>query len=172
MRRLAVSLGAVAIGVGIILVGLLVSSPLPRARLLDGYLLFVGGLVMVGLVQATRAAGGHVEVSPYELALRRRGPRTGRPPELERLEREVALAASSSFYLHFRLRPILREIAAHRLEAGRGADLDAGSPETRAALGEELWEIVRPDRKPPDDRLAPGLPLPRLRAAVEMLEQL
>jgi hypothetical protein len=40
----------------------------------------------------------------------------------------------------------------------------------RALLGEELWELLRPDRRPPEDRLGPGLPLPQLQAAVERLE--
>lgn len=157
--------------VGVLVVVLLAFSSVPRQRLLDGYVLFVGSLVMLGLVRATSRAGT-TEASLYERALRRRERRPERPQELARLEREVALAAGSSFDVHFRLRPVLREIAAHRLATRRGADLDSGSAEVRARLGEELWELVRPDRQPPDDRFGPGLPLARLRVALERLERI
>jgi hypothetical protein len=151
---------------------LLVFTSAPRGRVLDGYVLFVGGLLLLALVEATRQAGGPDEGSQYERALRRRPRRPLRPPELARIEREVALAAGSAFDLHFRLRPLLREVARHRLSRRRGLELDAGAPETRALLGEELWELARPDRPPPDDRLGPGLPLSRLRAALNALERI
>lgn len=172
MKGLALRLGAFAAAVGVLVAIVLVFTTAPRERVLDGYLLFVGGLLMLALVEATRDAGALVEVSPFERALQRRPRPARRPPELEKIEREVALAISSAFYLHFRLRPILREIARHRLSARRGLELDAGAAETRALLGEELWELARPDRPPPDDRLGPGLPLSRLRAAVDALERI
>jgi hypothetical protein len=37
-------------------------------------------------------------------------------------------------------------------------------------LGEELWEVVRPDRPAPTDRTAPGLPSEALHALVDRLE--
>jgi hypothetical protein len=37
-------------------------------------------------------------------------------------------------------------------------------------LGEELWEVVRPDRPAPTDRTAPGLPPEALHALVDRLE--
>jgi hypothetical protein len=171
VRRLALMLGGVATGVGVLVVVLLAFSSVPRERLLDGYVLFAGSLLMLGLVRAASESGTS-EASLYERALRRRERRPERPQELGKLEREVALAASSSFDVHFRLRPVLRQIAAHRLSTRRGVDLDGGSPEVRAALGDELWELVRPDREPPDDRFGPGFPLARLRVALERLERI
>jgi hypothetical protein len=156
----------------VLVVVLLAFSSVPRQRLLDGYVLFVGSLLILGLVRATSRAGRSGDASLYERALRRQGRRPERPRELAKLEREVALAAGSSFDVHFRLRPVLREVAAHRLATRRGADLDTGSAEVRDALGEELWELVRPDREPPDDRFGPGLPLARLRVAVDRLERI
>jgi hypothetical protein len=172
VRRLALTLGATAAGVGLLVAVLLTVSAVPRARLLDGYVLFVGGLLMLGLVRATREASAAEGSSPYERALRRRERPPSRPPELAKLERAVTLGASSSFDVHVRVRPVLRQIAAHRLAARRGADLDSGAPEVRSALGEELWELIRPGREPPDDRFAPGLSVPRLRDAVERLERI
>jgi hypothetical protein len=173
MRRLAILLGVLAGGVGVLVAVLIAFSTVPRERVIDGYLLFVGGLLLFGLVRATRQAGeSEASGSPYERALRRRERAPARPGELARLEREVALAAGNSFDLHFRLRPVLREIAAHRLVTRRGVALDGGSLEVPALLGDELWEIVRPDRAPPDDRFGPGLPLARLRGLLERLERI
>lgn len=172
MTRLAIGLAALAAGVGVLVAVLLLVSGLPRARLADGYLLFLGGLVLFALVQATAAAAPWRERSSFDEARRRRPRPPERPAELARLEREVLLASTTAFDLHARLRPILRDVVGHRLAAGRGLDLDSGSAAVRAAVGDELWEIVRPDRPPPRDRLAPGLSLPRLRAALEALERI
>jgi hypothetical protein len=173
VRRLAILLGCVAAGVGVLVFVVVAFSTAPRQRVLDGYLLFVGGLLLFGLVRATReAAEAEAATSVYERALRRRERAPARPGELAKLEREVALAAGSSFDLHFRLRPVLREIAAHRLATRRGLALDGGTLDVRELLGAELWEIVRPDRLPPDDRFGPGLPLARLHGLVERLERI
>jgi hypothetical protein len=142
----------------------------PRGRLLDGYLLFVGGLLLVGLARTTSHAGGTERPSLYEAVLRRRRPRPERLRELARLEREVSLGAMHAFDFHIRVRPHLRAIAEHRLESRRGLRLDDGSPAVRSLLGDELWGFVRPDLRPPDDRLGPGVPIPRLAAAVDRLE--
>jgi hypothetical protein len=155
--------------VGVALVLLAVFFPVPRGRLLDGYVLFAGGLVLLGLARTTSRAAGHGR-SLYEAALRRRRPRPERLRELARLEREVSLGTTHSFDFHVRVRPHLRAIAEHRLESRRGLRLDDGSPAVLALLGDDLWELLRPDRRAPEDRLGPGLPLPQLRAAVERLE--
>jgi hypothetical protein len=137
----------------------------------DAFVLMVGALLLLVLVRATGAAGG-AGASLYDRALRTRRLAAQRPRELESLERTVTLASTSAFDFHARLRPVLREIAEHRLASGRGARLDSGSPEVRAALGEELWELLRPDRGPPTDRFAPGLSVDRLAAHVALLERL
>ena len=152
-----------------VLAGVAVVALSPTTRALEGSLLVAGALVLLVLVQRVRAVDLSGRHSSYELALRRPAPTSTRIGELERIERAVALANANAFDLHFRLRPILREIAAHRL-ARRGLELDGGSPAVPGALGDELWELVRPDRTPPDNRAGPGLPLPRLEAAVGALE--
>jgi hypothetical protein len=147
-------------------------SDVSRTRLLDGYLLFVGGVVALALVHATRLANPVEEESEYERALRRRRPGATRPRDLERIEREVYMSATTSFDFHQRMRPLLREIAAHRLASRRGLELDAGEPETRALLGDATWALLRPDREPPEDRFAPGLPLKDLDTAVTAIEKI
>ena len=145
---------------------------LGRGEATDAYALFLGALGMVWLVDRTRRASGAELPSAYDRALSARSaPRPSRPASLERVEREVVLSSGSAFDLHVRLRRRLRAIAEHRLAAHRGLDLDAGVPETRALLGEELWELVRPDRPMPTDRLAPGLPVRRQRELLDRLER-
>jgi hypothetical protein len=172
VRGLALGLGLLAVGVAVVLAMLMALSAAPRGRLVDGYVLFLGALLLFGLVRATRSAAAAEEGSAFEDAQRRRARRPERPRELAKLEREVVLASTSAFDLHIRLRPILRDVAAHRLATRRGLELDSGSGPVRAALGSELWDIVRPDRSPPDDRLGPGLSLRRLRSALDVLERI
>ena len=147
------------------------ARPGDRALVLDVYLLFAGGLAMLLLVRASRAALPAGSRSAFERALRLRGPAPRRPEELAGLEREVLLATKTAFYLHYRIRPALREIAEHRLSSRRGIDLDAEPDAARALLGTEAWELVRPDREPPADRLGPGASLAELSAAVDALER-
>jgi hypothetical protein len=135
---------------------------------LDVYILAVGGLALLEVVLATRGAYPLEGESALAAALERERVEVRRPPEIERLERELTLATGSAFDLHARLRPVLREIAATRL-AVRGRRLDDDGEEI---LGDELWELVRPDRTPPTDRHAPGMPPDALRRAVERLEAL
>jgi len=106
------------------------------------------------------------------LARLRRRPRLHpeRVRSLEELEHAVDFAITTSFDVHYRLRPHLARIAAHRLAARRGISLDEQPAAARQVLGEELWAVVDPDRPPPAERNAPGLPLSRLRALVEALE--
>ncbi len=172
MTRLAVTLGLVAVGVAVVLAVLLLFSAAPHGRLVDGYILFLGALLLFGLVRATRAATASDRRSPFDEVPRSPRRALERPRELAKLEREVVLASTSAFDLHVRMRPALRDVAAHRLATRRGLELDSGSPAVRDALGGEVWEIVRPDRPPPRDRLAPGLSLRRLRAALDVLERI
>jgi hypothetical protein len=76
-----------------------------------------------------------------------------RPADLERLERLVRpnLTAAET---HFDLRPVLRDLAAHRLRAGHGIELDRDPARARQLLGESLFELVRADRPIPNDRQA------------------
>jgi hypothetical protein len=104
--------------------------------------------------------------------LRRRRPRwrPERVRSLEELEHAVDFAGTTAFDVHYRLRPHLVRIAGHRLAARRGIDIDADPAAARVALGDELWALVDPDREPPAERNAPGLPHAAVRRLVEALE--
>ena len=149
----------------------LVFLPVELDVVLDLYLLLLGGVVLLGLVQLTRTAHRRQE-SQFERALRRRAPPPERPEPLVRLERQVVLAGAAAFDVHYRLRPVLQEIARDRLWRRRGVELDSEQPAARAALGEAVWGLVQPHRTPPADTFAPGMGVSELREVVETLERL
>ena len=72
--------------------------------------------------------------------------------------------------LHFRVRPVLVELVDARLRSNHGMHLH--HPGAPAVVGDSLWTIVRPDARPPDDRMAPGLSPSMLRVALSRLELL
>jgi hypothetical protein len=109
--------------------------------------------------------------SPFDRRPARRAG-AGRFPSLERIEREVALAAASAHDVHFRLRPTVREISAQLLAAGRSVDLDGSPTRARELLGPETWELVRADREPPADPRGPGLDRGTIERVVSSLETL
>ncbi len=151
-RRVATLVGLTTVALVVVL-GL---HPVSTERIAAGYVL---ALAAIGLGAATRILGAeswHTRGSQFEHMLSRR------------IEREITFGTTSAGHLHTRLLPLLREAASARL----GIDLDLQPERARAALGEEMWELVRPDRPEPADRNAAGLPLRRVRDIVESLERL
>ena len=160
--------------VGVIVLAV-VSFVLPGRRhvALDVFVLFLGALGLAAAVRATHGASPDVHEPSLEDELH--DPLDvlpERPAELERLEREVYLSLGSSFYLHHRLRPLLREIASNRLLLHYGVDLDRKPDEAQKLVGPEAWEWLRPDRKEPRDRWAPGPKIEELSAVVDALERI
>ena len=173
MKRLLVNwiffaaLGALALGLAAML------YPGRRALSLDVYVLYLGGLGLLACVQATRAA--HPDVHEPSLADELADPLDvlpERPAELERLEREVYLSLGTGFYLHHRLRPLLREVAAHRLLVRHGVDMDRRPDAAAVILGDTTWSWLRPDQPEPRDRWSSGPPLSELREVVDTLERI
>jgi hypothetical protein len=112
---------------------------------------------------------------PPATRLRVHVPRRARqqPPEtLERLEQEAILGVSSAFDLHYHLSPRLRSIARDLLAGRRGISLENDGVAARAVVGEEAWDLVRPDRPQPQDRLARGIPPADLSRIVTALERI
>jgi hypothetical protein len=136
------------------------------------YVLSLAAFVLAQLLARLRSSLPEKGTSPVDAALRRRPPRVQRVAELEKIEGEVTLGLTTSFDLHFRLRPTLRRIASELLRARRGIDLDANPAAARRALGEETYELVREDREPPLNRFGPGIELDTLRGVVISLEAL
>jgi hypothetical protein len=100
-------------------------------------------------------------------------PRAGgrsRPNQLLRIERIVERSAESGAAVHTQLRPVLLEIVCTRL-ARRGLLLDHDSEHARRLLHAATWELIRPDRAPPQ-RDGPGIAPRALETVLEDLEAL
>lgn len=93
------------------------------------------------------------------------------PPGLDRLERLMILATATAGDVHFRFRPVVREVATELLLSGHGIDLDR-DPAAEALLGPALWELVRPHRPPPAVRQDPGLDWLTVESLIAGLEAL
>ncbi|TML14693.1 MAG: hypothetical protein E6G31_04730 [Actinobacteria bacterium] len=87
------------------------------------------------------------------------------------LRRLAPPAEGSLVDLHYRLRPILRDIASARLDQ-RGLDIDSGRPQVEELLGDELYELTTAEREPPANRLAPGPGVDGLDRTIGRLERL
>jgi hypothetical protein len=143
-----------------------------RDALLEAYLLGIGGVLLLALVRTTSERESATGTSDFDRAV---GEMSRRYPsdsgELS-LVHDVQQSVASTFHLHARLRPILREIAAHRLSMRFGVDLDREHERAQELVGGDAWELVRPERPPPSDRLAPGPPASHLNKVVEELERI
>lgn len=156
-----VLLGLLALGVAAYLA---VTEPQWRSIVIRAFVFVLGALLMVVLVSAAGDALPRGRRSDFDRALAATVSGPQKLTDLERVQREVTLAVGSAHDLHTRLVPHLREIADARLErVGRTA-----SP---ATLG-RWWELLRPDREPPEDRFAPGIRLDDLRACLQDLERI
>lgn len=168
MKRLAIGWGAFTV---VAAIGLLLARVFEPGRFeleLDVFLLVVGGVLLLNVVILIREAYPlERPVTQIARALERDDDELPRLPELVRVERELTMSTSTSFDLHTRFRPLVREIASARL-AARGQRLDESEDE----LGDELWALVRPDRPVPSDRHGEGIAPSTVRRIVERLEAL
>jgi hypothetical protein len=170
-RRLVVSLEGLALPTLAYVVAV-VLAPGRASVITHVYLVVVAAgalaVLAVALARSLRPAGR----STFELGLRQPVRSAVRVKQLERLEREVTLGRQNAWDLHNRLRPTLRETATGLLAARRGVDLEREPERAAALLGEDAWELVRPDRLAPPHRHAPGVPAAVLDRAVSALERL
>jgi hypothetical protein len=166
VRRLAVPVMVATVA----LVVLLAVRPLSTSRALAIWVVLVAGLALLLLVRHSRKATQHR--TRFDAALRDRTPKASAPVELLRVERELELGIASAGSAHHRLLPLLRSAAAARLASRHGVELDRRPEAARALLGEEAWELLRPDRPEPADRFGPGVPRERVAALIERVESL
>jgi hypothetical protein len=142
-----------------------------RARLETHiWLLVVLGLALLAFVGVVRS-GYPSTPSPFAASLRQRHLSVERPGSLVRLEREVSMAGSAAFDVHYRLRPALVALAAGLLSSRRGIDLEREPDRAQAVLGDDVWELVRPDRPQPAERLGAGIDPAQLDRVVTALER-
>ena len=86
---------------------------------LDVYVLVLGGMAWLVMVALLRQVAPRERGSRLAAALEPPDVELPRIPELDRLERELYMSASKEFDLHYRLRPVVREIAARTARAPR-----------------------------------------------------
>jgi hypothetical protein len=156
-----------AAGVLAILLGI---RPLSTSRALAIWVVLVAA---IGLLLLVRHSGeGRQGRSRFEEALRRPPAPASAPLELLRMERDLELGIAGAGHAHQRLLPILREAAAARLASRHGVELELRPEAAEALLGDDVWELLRPDRSEPADRFDPGVSRARVVAVIEQLESL
>ena len=143
-----------------------------RDALLEVYLLGIGGVLLLALVRTTSEREPGTGTSDFDRALDDMSRRYPSDSGELSLVHDVQQSVASTFHLHTRLRPVLREIAAHRLSMRFGVDLDRDQERARELIGADAWELVRPGRPPPGDRLAAGPPASHLSKVVKELERI
>jgi hypothetical protein len=137
------------------------------------FVIVLGALVIRLLVRAVRVATSAPGPFPFDQALHE-------PPEQEipratepdRIAFEVGASTYRALELHHRFRRRLRRLAADRLTVEHGVDLDADRDAARSLLGEEAWDLLRPDHEPPEDRFGPGMPIEDIKRIVTAVEDL
>jgi hypothetical protein len=137
---------------------------------LDTYLLYAGALVALAAARVSRLAFPAPR-GTVPAVLKARPPPYVHPESLAMMTDDVALAQAGEFDVHFRLRPVLRDIAAAGLAMQSGIDLDRQPERARERLLPETWELVRPDRPRPE-RGGTGIDTASLIAVVDELERI
>ena len=133
------------------------------------YVLFLGAVTLVGLIGQLRAA---LPSAPrFERLLGAAAEQVEPVGQLETIKRGLAAAGWSQGELHYRLAPMVREVAAARLSRRHGIDLDRQPELARTLIGEgRVWELVRPGRERPDNWYAAGWSRRELEELLDELE--
>jgi hypothetical protein len=156
-------------------VGITVGTAAPRYRgaAAQVFVIAAGALVIRILLRAVRIVAPAPEPLAFDRALIPPPARTiVWANEPDRIAFEVGAATHRSMELHHQFRSRLRRLAADRLEADHGVDLDADQDAARRLLGEGAWALLRPDLVPPDDRFGPGMPIGDVATIVTAVEAL
>ncbi len=137
------------------------------------WLVSLAAVFIWAILGRTLTGWTRADIQPRQLDWRRwrRPEPVERIRGLEELEHAVEFAQTTAFDFHYRLRPHLVRVATHRL-ALHGVHLEAQPDRARQLLGEDAWDLVRPDRLPPERRNDRGLGLGRLQRVVERLDAL
>lgn len=131
----------------------------------------------IALVSALTVAALFAAATALQLrsARRHQPPRLARddelPVRLRQIAHELRESERSELAVDRSLRPLLVPIAATRL-GRRGVDMALAPRRAQELLGDELWEIVRPDRPSAASRVGGGVASDDVRIAIERLEQL
>jgi hypothetical protein len=146
------------------------ARPIALREILAGYVLALAAVALLHLSRVARGDEPWLRMpSEFERALAPRPEPRVRPAELIRIERELTLGNATAEHFHSRLAPLLRDAAAARL-AAHEVDVERRPDRARELLGDETWELLRPDAPAPVDRNARGLPLRRIAEILDRIE--
>jgi hypothetical protein len=146
------------------------AAPGDRTLAVYAYLLFLAALLLLALIKRTQAVPRSTTAA---LLPSPRARREEPPLQLGELVRAVSMSQLTMLDVHHRLRPLVRTIAAARLSQRHGVDLERDPARARGILGDgAVWDLVRPDRSEPQDRLARGFGVADLSRVVGELEQI
>jgi hypothetical protein len=170
--RLAGRLARSAFVATVVLVVLLLVPKVSTARAFAIWIVVATALVLLSLIRHSRQVAGPERASRFEQAVRGRKTAASQPEELVRMDRELVLGSADADHAHRRLLPLLRATAAARIAARHGFELERRPEAARARLGDDVWELLRPDRPAPADRHDRGVPRARIAAVIERVESL
>ena len=170
MRADRLRLGLLLAAATTVLIGLLAAKPLPPTRSVAIWIVLLTAIALRELVRSLDLRDQ--PRSRFDHALGQRGKRVAEASVFSGMERELELAAATADHAHRRLVPLLRAAAAARLAMRHGIELERRPDVARRLLGEQAWELLRPDRPEPPDRHAPGLRREEIAAVIAQLESL
>jgi hypothetical protein len=168
MRRVIAASGLLTAVGTVPLVVVVLVFPGQTTRALDAYVVFLGAVLLLALVRITPGERPRTKGSLGRFS--HPAEDTARIVELDRLERDVVLATGSELEQHVRINPLLRDVVEDRLWRSRGLELERDPERAREALGDELFELVKPGRPDPNARYFRGLDLPGLHRILDRIE--
>lgn len=114
--------------------------------------------------RVSRASG-----SSWERVRRVPSAKIERPEDLERIERRLGWGQYSSGDFNYRVRPMLRRLAAARLRDAHGISLEEDGEKARSVASADLWDYVIAKQPPGAERVITTADIARL---VDDLEEL
>jgi hypothetical protein len=166
-RRIASSVGLATVAFVVVYA----AQPFTRGTIVAAYAIGLAAIASAELARAMREARQDPP-SRFARELLRARQHPGRPNQLIRVSRELTLGTQNAGHYHSRLLPLLRDAAAARLESRHRIDLVRQPEAARRLLGDDAWQLIRPDRPEPDDVYAPGPPLRAVGRLVDAVERL
>jgi hypothetical protein len=146
-------------------------APGLRSLMIRTDLLVLGGSGLLTVTRAVSRAARPSTDSPLDPVGRPRPPRRVPPASLSALDRRLRLASVHAGDAHHWVRPLVRAIAADRLELRHGLHLDqVDDPRVAEILGPVAHRLAQQSAKRPEDPFAPGISREDLDAAVTRLE--
>jgi hypothetical protein len=168
--RTALRLAPPIAGATLVLAVLLPIRVLPVTRVLAIWVVLLTAIALRDLVRSFPPTANRKP--RFEAVLRTQARTAPETSDLPRMERELELSLAYADHAHRKLLPVLRTAAAARLSMRHGIELERQPDAARRLLGEQTWDLVRPDRPAPADGLGPGPPEEDIAAVVARLESL